>query len=79
MKATRATPMTLGTCVCEGGGDQRNRETVVRRGGDRVEEVVSINSRHLAVTELTTQRLRKTVSSGRDLDQVIINFLQLGQ
>ena len=36
-------------CV-RGGGDQRNRETVVRRGGDRVEEVVSINSRHLAVT-----------------------------
>ena len=79
MKATGATPMTLGTCVCEGGRHQRNRETVVGRGGDRVEEVVSINSRHLAVTELTTQRLRKTVSSGRDLDQVIINFLQLGQ
>ena len=50
MKATGATPMTLGTCVCEGGRHQRNRETVVGRGGDRVEEVVSINSRHLAVT-----------------------------
>ena len=26
MKATGATPMTLGTCVCEGGGDTRETE-----------------------------------------------------